>query len=222
MGGIGDGREPQRRSLLRGMPAGWPCPCPALIFRPASAAALPCPPPPARSVMPAPAPRNVNWSALFRSWVGRGVRPMPVFVMVIVMLLIPIGLFAGGWRKATECGCCAHAVSPCLRSRSLCCLLVHEPPPAAVPANVSCSPAAGSIGSLPALLCLALPSPLRRHLRHHREQCVCQHARRHKGGGQRIRHLVLLGCAAPAAPAVACLPCCAFCIARVPSSVWLL
>lgn len=48
-----------------------------------------------RSVMPAPAPRNVNWSALFRSWVGRGVRPMPVFVAVLVMLLIPIGLFAG-------------------------------------------------------------------------------------------------------------------------------
>lgn len=47
------------------------------------------------SVMPAPAPRNVNWAALFRSWVGRGVRPMPVFVAVLVMLLIPIGLFAG-------------------------------------------------------------------------------------------------------------------------------
>jgi DNA-binding transcriptional MerR regulator len=46
-------------------------------------------------VMPAPAPRNVNWAALFRSWVGRGVRPMPVFVAVVVMLLIPIGLFAG-------------------------------------------------------------------------------------------------------------------------------
>ena len=45
--------------------------------------------------MPAPAPRNVNWAALFRSWVGRGVRPMPVFVAVLVMLLIPIGLFAG-------------------------------------------------------------------------------------------------------------------------------
>lgn len=38
--------------------------------------------------MPAPAPRNVNYTTMFRSWKGRGFRPIPVFLAVIVMLLM--------------------------------------------------------------------------------------------------------------------------------------
>ena len=44
-----------------------------------------------RSVLPAPAPRNVNYATLLRSWAARGSRPIPVFIAVVVMLLIPIG-----------------------------------------------------------------------------------------------------------------------------------
>ncbi|KAL4451743.1 hypothetical protein ABPG75_007405 [Micractinium tetrahymenae] len=45
--------------------------------------------------LPAPAPSNVNYTALLRGWMARGTRPMVVFLFVLVMLLFPIGTFAG-------------------------------------------------------------------------------------------------------------------------------
>ena len=50
---------------------------------------------PTCSALPAPAPNNVNYTALRRSWMSRGTRPVVVFFFVVLMILFPIGMFAG-------------------------------------------------------------------------------------------------------------------------------
>lgn len=63
--------------------------------------------------MPAPAPTNVNYTTMTRGWAARGFRPIPVFVAVIFMLILPIGLFAGAFSNAQGCplSCACHVLA---------------------------------------------------------------------------------------------------------------
>lgn len=45
--------------------------------------------------LPAPAPNNVNYTTLLHSWSERGTRPTVVAFFVGLMILFPIGVFAG-------------------------------------------------------------------------------------------------------------------------------
>ena len=56
--------------------------------------------------LPAPAPNNVNYPTLLRTWAERGSRPVFVFFFVRLMLLFPIGTFAGvcGTVVSAICG----------------------------------------------------------------------------------------------------------------------
>ncbi|KAL0050237.1 hypothetical protein WJX82_006955 [Trebouxia sp. C0006] len=46
-------------------------------------------------VMEAPGPEEVNWSVLWRTWLERDVREVVVLPLIVLIILVPIGLFTG-------------------------------------------------------------------------------------------------------------------------------
>ena len=58
---------------------------------------------------------QVNWSVLWRTWLERDVREVVVLPLVVLIILVPIGLFTGGHpRAAAMCVCACVCVCVCV------------------------------------------------------------------------------------------------------------
>ncbi|KAL0050236.1 hypothetical protein WJX82_006955 [Trebouxia sp. C0006] len=56
-------------------------------------------------VMEAPGPEEVNWSVLWRTWLERDVREVVVLPLIVLIILVPIGLFTGVVANVTVAVC---------------------------------------------------------------------------------------------------------------------
>ncbi|KAL3131896.1 hypothetical protein ABBQ38_007601 [Trebouxia sp. C0009 RCD-2024] len=56
-------------------------------------------------VMEAPGPEEVNWSVLWRTWMARDVRELIVLPLIVLIILVPIGLFTGIVAQTTVAVC---------------------------------------------------------------------------------------------------------------------
>jgi hypothetical protein len=57
------------------------------------------------TVRPAPGPEEVNWGALWMTWRGRELRKSLVTPLLLLVVLVPVSIFAGGLQQLNAAAC---------------------------------------------------------------------------------------------------------------------
>lgn len=60
---------------------------------------------------PAPGPDEMNWQALWKTWAQKDVRKVLVFPLIALVIMFPLGVFAGGLSKLAVILCDPNGVA---------------------------------------------------------------------------------------------------------------